>query len=77
MCGQERNAYLNEISDLKKVEEYPDESDNEGGDNNKEEPVIVPETKKGPSSAPNTKGWGSTCHAHYTKGLEKQNSRKV
>jgi len=62
----ERKFDLDKVPDLEKIEEGPDESDNEAGDNDEEKPMIVAETKI-ISLSSNTNSWGSTGHTYYPK----------
>ena len=69
-------TYSDEISDLKQIEEGPEERDEEAGDDDKEEPVIVTDAigtnLKVSSSWVETdpRGWGCACHANDAQYLE-------
>ena len=69
-------TYSDEISDLKQIEEGPEERDEEAGDDDEEEPVIVTDAigtnLKVSSSWVETdpRGWSCTRHANDAQYLE-------
>ncbi len=68
---------LNVISDLQEVEEGPDKRDDEAGDHDKEEEVVVPDAPGlGGSSGERDAHCGSSArHADHTKDLRGEHDR--
>ena len=71
----ERELDFDEITNLKKVEEGPEERDDETSDNDKEKPMIVSDSEWLRSSISADTYWhvdcrSSTCHANHSKELK-------
>ena len=62
---------LDEVPHLQQVEEGPEDADDEAGHHDKQEPVIVTNSKNFISKL-GVDGWSSTGHANHSQNLNKE-----